>query len=80
MLNKDEIYLICEKLDLPSLRNFCLVNKHVYNLIFLHKTLLADKLNCPAKILRVLIFQINLKLNFLCDEISSLKTERLLFK
>ena len=78
MLNKDEIYLICKKLNLRSLRKFCLVNKHVYNIIFLHKTLLVDKLICPAKTLRVLIFQINLKLNFLCDEISSLKRERFL--
>ncbi len=41
MFSKDEIFLICTKLDLKDLLNFCLCNKSVYSVfrsrIWLHK-------------------------------------------
>jgi hypothetical protein len=43
MLNKDEIYLICKKLDLGSTINFSFISKKFRSIIILHETLLKEK-------------------------------------
>lgn len=69
-LNKDEIYLICKKLNINSTLNFSLANRRLRNTIFLHDTLLREKLKCPMKRCHHMVFQIRDKVNILCDGFS----------
>ena len=43
-ISRDVIYLICQKLDMKSIVNFSLINKRTYEKIFLHPTLILDKI------------------------------------
>ena len=43
-INRDIIYLICQKLDLSSILKLALVNKRLYDKIFLHPDIVLNKL------------------------------------
>ena len=43
-LSRDVIYLICQKLDMKSILSLSLLNNRIYEKIFLHPSLILDKI------------------------------------
>lgn len=71
-LNRDEIYLICKKLNLKSTLNFSLTNKKLRGVILLHNSLLKEKLRCPERC-HLMLFQIHFKVDRLCGELLKIR-------
>jgi hypothetical protein len=61
MLNKDEIYLICKKLDLRSTMNFSFISKKFRSIIILHETLLKEKFTSFHPARRCLVTTLQIK-------------------
>lgn len=70
ILNGDEIYLVCMKLDIPSLLKFSLCNKKIYEKsvnVLLYKSSELDKTILNTKD----IINIRYRLNVLCIKMSA---------